>query len=110
MENAMKHNRSVSIRTLLWTSACLLLIPTASLAADDGAALYKKRCAGCHGATGEGKASMKAPALKTTKLDANQIAQHLAKGEPGSKPPHNKAMSGLTTEQAAAIAQHVKSL
>ena len=87
--------------------ACSVLTSTLALGAEDGAALYKSRCAGCHGAQGEGK---KAPSLKTTKMDANQITDHLAKGEPASKAPHNKAMSGLKPEQTKAIAEHVKSL
>lgn len=95
------------IGTLLLMGACSVLTSALALGADDGAALYKSRCAGCHGAQGEGKSG---PSLKTTKLDANQIADHLAKGEPGSKPPHNKAMSGLKPEQTKAIAAHVKSL
>jgi cytochrome c len=81
-----------------------------SWAAEDGAALYKSKCAGCHGANGEGKPALKAPALKGTKLDATQIVQHLTKGEPQSKAPHNKGMSGLNEEQAKAIAEFVGTL
>lgn len=84
---------------------------TASLAfAEDGAALYKKKCAGCHGANGEGKSAMKAPALKDSSLDAAKIADRISKGEPSSKAPHNKGISGLTDEQAKAIADYVKTL
>ena len=83
---------------------------TTSLVAQDGANLYKKRCAGCHGAAGEGKPTVKAPALKGTKLEASQIAEHTTKGEPNSKPPHNKAITGLNEEQANAIAEFVKTL
>jgi mono/diheme cytochrome c family protein len=82
----------------------------ASWAAEDGAALYKKRCAGCHGANGEGKPAMKAPALKGTKMETDQIVQHLMKGEPDSKPPHNKGMSGMSEDQAKAIADYIKTL
>jgi len=88
----------------------LLVAFTSVLAAEDGAALYKKKCAGCHGAGGEGKAAIKAPALKGTKLEASQIAEHTMKGEPDSKPPHNKAIAGLNDEQAKAIAEFVKTL
>ena len=88
----------------------LLTAFTASFAAEDGAAIYKKKCAGCHGANGEGKPAMKAPALKGTKMEASQIAQHLTKGEAGSKPPHNKALAGITEEQATAIAEYIKTL
>jgi mono/diheme cytochrome c family protein len=91
-------------------TATLLLTGALTLAAEDGAALFKKRCAGCHGPQGEGKAAMKSPSLKATKMDADQITGHLTKGEPGSKAPHNKAISGLKPEDAKAIAEYVKTL
>lgn len=91
-------------------AAMLLVASLASWAADDGAALYKKKCAGCHGANGEGKAAIKAPALKGTSIEANQIAEHITKGESGSKAPHNKGIAGLNDEQAKAIAEWVKTL
>ena len=69
-----------------------------------GAALYKTKCAGCHGANGEGKPAMKAPALKGTTLEVNQVVERLTKGQPGSKAPHSKGMTGLNDEQAKAIA------
>ena len=84
-----------------------LLATSVSWAAEDGAAHYKKKCAGCHG---EGKPAMKAPALKGTALDASQIVNHLTKGEATSKPPHNKGISGLSAEQAQAIAEYIKTL
>ena len=72
---------------------------TAMWAAEDGAALYKRKCAGCHGQNGEGKPAMKAPALKGTSLSADQIQQFLTKGEAGKKGPHSKGLS-LTAAQA----------
>ena len=78
--------------------------------ADDGAALYKKRCGGCHGANGEGKPAMKAPALKGTAMDVDKLVQHITKGESTSKAPHNKGISGLSDEQAKAIAEYIKTL
>ena len=91
-------------------AAVLLVASLASWAADDGAALYKTKCAGCHGANGEGKPAIKAPALKGTKLEVNQVAEHITKGESGSKAPHNKGIAGLNDEQAKAIAEYIKSL
>jgi mono/diheme cytochrome c family protein len=88
----------------------LLAMPAAAWSANEGAAAYKKKCAGCHGAAGEGKPSIKAPALKGTAFDVDKIAQHVTKGEPASKAPHNKGISGITEEQAKAIAEFVKSL
>jgi mono/diheme cytochrome c family protein len=100
----MNHKRLLSL------GAVILIALATSWAADDGAALYKTKCAGCHGADGAGKPAMKAPALKGTSLEASQIAEHLTKGESTSKPPHNKGMAGLTDAQAKAIAEYVKTL
>jgi cytochrome c len=91
-------------------SAALLLMATAVSWAADGAALYKTKCAGCHGASGEGKPPMKAPALKGTKLEVNQLTEHLTKGQSASRAPHKKGISGLDEAQAKSIAEYVKSL
>lgn len=90
--------------------ASLVILPALSWGAEDGAALYKKRCAACHGASGEGKPAMKAPPLKGTALTADQVVERLTKGEATSKAPHNKGMSGLNDTQAKAIADFVKTL
>lgn len=103
----MKYGPSVRNALVI---ALLAAVPSVSWAADDGAALFKSKCAGCHGATGEGKPAVKAPALKGTALDADKIAQHITKGEPNSKPPHKKAIAGITDAQAKAIADFVKAL
>lgn len=97
-------------RFISYTVVLVLAASLSSLAAADGAALYKSKCAGCHGANGEGKPAVKAPSLKATTRDAAQITEHLTKGESGSKPPHNKGINGLSEEQAKAIADYVKSL
>jgi cytochrome c len=100
----------MNCKLLVISTALLLVVSAASWAAEDGAALYKKKCAGCHGANGEGKPAIKAPALKGTKLEASQVAQHITKGEAGSKAPHNKGISGVSEEQAKAIAEYIKTL
>ena len=98
-------------RRLTLALAGFLLIASAAWAAgDEGASLYKKKCAACHGANGEGKPAMKAPALKGSTMDANQVVQHITKGEATSKAPHNKGIAGLSEAQAKAIAEYVKTL
>lgn len=87
--------------------AVLALMSGMAFAAEDGAALYKAKCAGCHGADGAGKMG---PALKGEALSADQIADVLMKGAPGKKAPHGKPVAGLTADQAAAVAGYVKSL
>ena len=74
---------------------------------QSGESVYKSKCAGCHGATGGGKVG---PALKGTKLSEDDIAAVLTKGKEGKKAPHSKSISGLTEEQAKAVAGYVKSL
>jgi mono/diheme cytochrome c family protein len=91
-------------------AAVLLIGSTASWAADDGAALYKSKCAGCHGANGEGKPAMKAPGVKGTTLTSDELVAHITKGEATSKAPHNKGIAGLTDDQAKAIAEYIKTL
>jgi mono/diheme cytochrome c family protein len=92
------------------SAALLLIAPSITQATDNGHSLYKKRCSSCHGAHGEGKPAMKAPALKGSSLDAGQIAERITKGKPDSNAPHNKAISGLNDEQAKAIGEFVKTL
>ena len=100
----------MNYKLVLSLLAVLVVGSSASWAADDGAALYKAKCAGCHGASGEGKPAMKSPALKGTNLDVNQIVERLTKGQSGSKAPHSKGMAGLNGEQADAIAEYIKTL
>ena len=75
--------------------------------AQDGGALYKTKCAGCHGAAGEGKVG---PSLQKTSLSEKQIADVLTNGAPGKKAPHSKGVAGLSADQASAIATYVASL
>jgi len=84
---------------------CAAVAPAAL--ADDGAAIYKAKCAACHGAEGQGKVG---PALKGTSLSADQIAGVLTKGDEAKKVPHKKPVSGLGADDAKAVAEYVKSL
>ena len=90
--------------------AALLVVSITSWAAEGGAALYKKKCAHCHGASGEGKSAMKAPALKGTTLEESQLVKQITSGNTDSKAPHNKGISGVSEDQAKAIAEYVKTL
>jgi cytochrome c len=100
----------MNCKLVLSLLAVLVVGSSASWAADDGAVLYKTKCAGCHGAKGEGKPAMKAPALKGTQLEVNQVVEHITKGESGSKAPHTKGIAGLNDGQAKAIAEYIKTL
>lgn len=75
--------------------------------AQDGAALYKTKCAGCHGPMGEGKVG---PSLQATALTQSQIAALLTSGAAGKKAPHNKGLASLTPDQVTSISTYVVSL
>lgn len=75
--------------------------------AEDGATLYKAKCAACHGAAGEGKIG---PSLQKTTLSEKQIADVIANGAAGKKAPHTKGVAGVSADQATAIATYVASL
>jgi len=75
--------------------------------AEDGAGLYKTKCAMCHGAMGEGKVG---PSLQKTSLTEKQIADLISNGAAGKKAPHSKGVAGISADQATAIATYVASL
>jgi mono/diheme cytochrome c family protein len=96
---------------LLIALVAVTLIVTFAIAqpalAQDGAATYKAKCAACHGPEGQGKIG---PALKGTSLSADQITDVLTKGNEAKKAPHKKPLSGLSADDAKAVAAYVKTL
>ena len=96
------------LRMAAFVAVCIALaMPTIAAAADDGAAIYKSKCAMCHGPNGEGKMG---PKLAGEPMTEAQIADQITKGTPGKKAPHAKPIAGLTADQANAVAAYVKSL
>ena len=91
--------------------ALLLVAASGAAFAEDGAALYKGKCAACHGPDGKGATPMgkalKVKSLAGTKLSAAEIEKIAAEGKPGTK---MMAIKGLSPEQLKAVAAHVKSL
>ena len=93
----------------------IVLLITVSLAisvalpafAADGAATYKAKCAACHGPEGQGKVG---PAVKGATLSADQITDLLVKGNNAKKVPHKKAVTGVSADDAKAVADYVKTL
>jgi mono/diheme cytochrome c family protein len=93
------------MRTLSLGVVLLLAVGVAG-AKDDGAKIYKSKCAGCHGAQGEGKVG---PKLAGISMSEDDIVNLLMKGgQP--KAPHTKTFHGATEAKAKAVAEYVKSL
>lgn len=81
------------------TLSLLIALPNMAWAAEDGAALYKAKCAMCHGADAAGKPAMKTPALKGA-------SEARIKKEISTSPKH-RSVKNLTPEQVKAIAGYL---
>ncbi len=92
-------------------AALLIVAASGTALAEDGAALFKSKCAACHGPDGKGATPMgkalKVKSLAGTKLSAAEIEKIASQGKPGTR---MIAIKGLTPEQLKAVAAHVKAL
>ncbi len=92
--------------------ALFIAVPNLSWA-EDGAALYKAKCAACHAQDGAGKPAAKIPALSSDdaqkKSDA-ELTDFVANGGPNKKASHAFSQKGLSAEQIQALLAHVRSL
>ena len=84
----------------------VLLFATSTAWAKDGASIFKSKCAGCHGAQGQGKTG---PKLAGTSLSEDEIVKVLTAGGL-SKAPHSKPFKGANEANAKLVAAYVKTL
>lgn len=87
-------------------AAAVLLLAMGTAWAKDGASIYKSKCAGCHGAQGDGKLG---PKLAGTSLSEDDIVKVLTTGGL-TKAPHTKAFKGANGNNAKQVAMYVKGL
>jgi mono/diheme cytochrome c family protein len=89
--------------------ALFLVLPNLSWAADDGAVIYKAKCAACHGADLAGKPAAKIPSLvsegakKTSDADLTDM---IATG--GKKAMHAFANTGVTADQIKMVVSYIR--
>ena len=79
--------------------ALFLVLPNLSWAADDGAALYKAKCAMCHGADLAGKPAAKIPSLVSDdakKASDADLTDMIANGGKDKKAMHAFSNKGVT--------------
>ncbi len=87
--------------------ALFILIPNLSWA-EDGAALYKAKCAMCHGPDAAGKPAAKIPSLvsdeakKKSDADLTKAVAETAK--------HPAPVKGLSADDAKAVVTYIRSL
>jgi mono/diheme cytochrome c family protein len=88
--------------------ALFILIPNLSWAGDDGAGLYKTKCAMCHGADAAGKPAAKIPSLVSD--DAKKVSEgDLAKSITETAK-HPGSVKSLSPDQVKMIVTYVRSL
>jgi mono/diheme cytochrome c family protein len=92
------------MKRLIASAVLLFAIHTAW--AKDAATIYKSKCAGCHGAQGEGKVG---PKLAGTSMSVDDIVKILTTGGL-SKAPHTKPFKGAKNDNARLVAEYVKGL
>lgn len=97
----------IAVLVLTIAVALFILIPSLSWA-DDGGALYKAKCAACHGADGAGKPAAKIPALNSPEVKAKSDAD-LAAAITGTAK-HPAPVKGLSADDAKAIVTFVRTL
>lgn len=91
-----------------WVCLSVALMFSSACVAQDGAAIYKAKCAICHGADGAGKPKLGSKLIGTSKSE-DAIVALLNKGG-AEKGKHVKPIDGLTADQAKAVAGFVKSI
>jgi mono/diheme cytochrome c family protein len=105
--------KTALITLLAFAGLLLLAAPTAS--AEDGAALFKAKCAACHGQDGSGNTAIgKKSALRdlgsaeVQKQTDAELTSVIADGK--GKPAHAYKKKGMTDDQIKATVAHIRSL
>jgi cytochrome c6 len=108
MRTKMKQLGRVTLVGALFAGICLLSVPAKADTAA-GEALFKAKCAACHGADGKGKEALKTPDMTAAdaqkKSDAD-LAAVITNGKPPTMPP----FKSLTADQVKDLVSYIRSL
>jgi mono/diheme cytochrome c family protein len=88
--------------------ALFVLIPSLSWAGDDGGALFKTKCAACHGADATGKPAAKIPSLVSE--DAKKMSDADLSKAITEKPKHAGVAKSLTPDQVKMVVSYIRSI
>jgi len=100
--------KTTKIAILVLTIAVVLfiLIPSLSWAAEDGAALFKAKCAMCHGPDGAGKGNAKSLVSdEAKKMSDDDITKVVT-----TNPKHAAVAKALNADQVKAVVGYVREL
>jgi mono/diheme cytochrome c family protein len=87
--------------------ALFVLIPNLSWA-DDGATIYKTKCAACHGVDAAGKPAAKIPSLIGD--DAKKLSDADVSKAITEKPKHAGVSKSLTPDQVKMVVSYIRDL
>jgi mono/diheme cytochrome c family protein len=102
---------NLTILALTIAVALFILVPSLSWAGEDGAALYKTKCAACHGVDGAGKPAAKIPSLisdEAKNLTDTDLTDAIANGGKNKKPMHQFAARGMTPDQIKMVIAYIR--
>jgi len=91
--------------------ALFLVVPHLAWAADDGAAIFKTKCAACHGADLAGKPAAKIPSLvgdDAKKASDADLTDAIANGGKNKKASHAFQAKGLAPDQIKMIVAYIR--
>ena len=92
--------------------ALFILIPNLSWG-DDGATMFKAKCAACHGADGAGKPAAKIPSLisdEAKNLSDADLTDAIANGGKNKKASHAFEAKGMTPDQIKMMVAYIREL
>jgi len=107
------NSRMMGTAALAVAATMLIFTVRTSRAAEDGGALFKTKCAVCHGANGEGKPALKAPSLtseEAKKMSDADLTDMIANGGKEKKATHAFSKKGVTDEQVKALVVFIREL
>ena len=105
--------RATGAAALAIAAAIFVYLPGNTRAAEDGGALFKAKCAVCHGANGEGKPALKAPSLtsdEAKKLSDADLTDMIANGGKEKRATHAFSKKGVNDEQVKALVAFIREL
>lgn len=91
--------------------ALFLILPSLSWAAEDGATVYKTKCAACHGADLGGKPAAKIPSLisdDAKKVSDADLTDAISSGGKNKKASHAFANKGVTPDQIKMVVSYIR--
>ena len=97
----------IAVLVLTIAVALFILIPSLSWA-DDGAAIYKAKCAMCHGPDAAGKPAAKIPSLIDAAAKAKSDADLTKAVAETAK--HPGPVKGLSADDVKAVVTYIRSL